>query len=675
MTTLTEGAFAKINLTLDVLDRREDGYHDIRSILQTVALRDDIELLLDTGTGWRIECETAGIPLDETNLAWRAARVFFDTFGGEPDGLTIRITKRIPSGAGLGGGSADAAAVLRALNRWKDYPLSVYALCELGAQIGSDVPFCVLCGTALAEGRGERLTKLPDAPEMFTVICKPDVSFSTPALYAKLDDVALAKRPDTRAMRAALEKGDLEAIGAGLCNVFEQVAIPDHLELNYIKSIMMSYGAYGAQMTGSCAVFVPNAAPDEEYDLRITHVGRHAAYGRIERILTASPDRCTRLCPDAKRCGGCDFWHLRYPAECRIKAQRVTDALNRIGGQNLPLVALTPAPACEGYRNKAQFPVAMGKNGIEAGFFEKGTHNVVPVEHCRIQPACAEQARSAVLRYARRWSVPAYDEAAHTGLLRHIYVRHAEATGQVLVCLVVNGERLPQEDALVDTLRKAVPGLRSVVLNTNTRRGNAVLGETMRTLWGGDAIEDILCGLRFRISPRSFYQVNRTQAERLYGKALAAAGLTGTETVLDLYCGTGTITLCLARQAKRAIGVELVEAAIRDAQENARRNGIGNAEFFCADAGQAAQRLCAAGETPDVIVVDPPRKGLSADVIEAMVRMAPQRIVYVSCDPATLARDVRSLTQQGYALTHAEAVDLFPRCAHVETVCRLERVK
>ena len=305
----------------------------------------------------------------------------------------------------------------------------------------------------------------------------------------------------------------------------------------------------GVCRVDGCAVFVPNAAPDEEYDLRITHVGRHAAYGRIERILTASPDRCTRLCPDAKRCGGCDFWHLRYPAECRIKAQRVTDALNRIGGQNLPLVALTPAPTCEGYRNKAQFPVAMGKTGIEAGFFEKGTHNVVPVEHCRIQPACAEQARSAVLRYARRWSVPAYDETARTGLLRHIYVRHAEATEQVLVCLVVNGERLPHEDDLVDTLRRAVPGLRSVVLNTNTRSGNAVLGETMRTLWGDDAIEDILCGLRFRISPRSFYQVNRTQAERLYGKALAAAGLTGTETVLDLYCGTGTITLCLARQS------------------------------------------------------------------------------------------------------------------------------
>ena len=422
-------------------------------------------------------------------------------------------------------------------------------------------------------------------------------------------------------------------------------------------------------------VFVPGALRGEVCQVQLTHVGRSALWGRVKTILTPSPARIPPDCPYDAQCGGCRFRHMDYAEELQAKRARVEDALCRIGGASVRVEAVLGAGCPARYRNKAQFPVAMGKTGIEAGFFEKGTHNVVPVEHCRIQPACAEQARSAVLRYARRWNVPAYDEAAHTGLLRHIYVRHAEATGQVLVCLVVNGERLPQEDALVDTLRKAVPGLRSVVLNTNTRRGNAVLGETMRTLWGDDAIEDILCGLRFRISPRSFYQVNRTQAERLYGKALAAAGLTGTETVLDLYCGTGTITLCLARQAKRAVGVELVGAAIRDAQENARRNGIGNAEFFCADAGQAAQRLCAAGETPDVIVVDPPRKGLSADVIEAMVRMAPQRIVYVSCDPATLARDVRSLTQQGYALTHAEAVDLFPRCAHVETVCRLERLK
>ena len=431
----------------------------------------------------------------------------------------------------------------------------------------------------------------------------------------------------------------------------------------------------GVCRVDGCAVFVPNAAPDEEYDLRITHVGRHAAYGRIERILTASPDRCTRLCPDAKRCGGCDFWHLRYPAECRIKAQRVTDALNRIGGQNLPLVALTPAPTCEGYRNKAQFPVAMGKTGIEAGFFEKGTHNVVPVEHCRIQPACAEQARSAVLRYARRWSVPAYDETAHTGLLRHIYVRHAEATEQVLVCLVVNGERLPHEDDLVDTLRRAVPGLRSVVLNTNTRSGNAVLGETMRTLWGDDAIEDILCGLRFRISPRSFYQVNRAQAERLYAKAIEFADLTGRETVLDLYCGAGTITLALSDHAKKVLGAEIVPEAIDDARENAVRNEVKNVEFFCGDASDVAKKLAQEHLRPDVITVDPPRKGLAPDVVESIAEMQPQRVVYVSCDSATMARDVKRFAELGYTATRAAAVDMFPRADHVETACLLSKLQ
>ena len=424
-----------------------------------------------------------------------------------------------------------------------------------------------------------------------------------------------------------------------------------------------------------CAVFVPNAAPDEEYELRIVHVGKNAAHGRIEKIITRSPHRVNRLCPYAKQCGGCDFWHLDYAAECELKAQRVTDALNRLGGQQLKRVQITGAKTCEGYRNKAQYPVAPGKNGPAAGFFRKGTHEVVEIERCRIQPECADAARTAVVEYLRRYKVSAYDEHTHAGLLRHIYVRHAEATGQVMVCLVVNGEKLPREDALVSLLRARVPGLKSVVLNVNTRPGNAILGEKQRTLWGGDAIEDVLCGLTFRISPKSFYQVNRAQAEVLYGKALDAAGLTGQERVLDLYCGTGTITLCLAGHAKEAIGVELVEAAIRDAEENARRNGIENARFFCADAGQAAQKLCDEGARPDVIVVDPPRKGLSVDVIDAIVKMAPSRVVYVSCDPATLARDVKLLTEEGYDLTHAEAVDLFPRCAHVETVCLLSKLQ
>lgn len=422
-----------------------------------------------------------------------------------------------------------------------------------------------------------------------------------------------------------------------------------------------------------CAVFVPNAAPDEEYELRIVHVGKNAAHGRIEKIITRSPHRVNRLCPYAKQCGGCDFWHLDYAAECELKAQRVTDALNRLGGQQLECVQITGADTCEGYRNKAQYPVAPGKNGPVAGFFKKGTHEVVEIERCRIQPECADAARAAVMEYLKKYGVSAYDERTHSGLLRHIYVRHAEATNQVMVCLVVNGESLPQEKALVSLLQARVPGLKSVILNTNIRRGNAILGEAQRTIWGTDAIEDILCGLRFRISPKSFYQVNRAQAERLYGKALEAAALSGQERVLDLYCGTGTITLCLASRAKEVIGVELIESAIRDAKENARRNGVKNARFFCADAGQAAQKLCAEGAQPDVIVVDPPRRGMSPDVIEAIVKMAPSRVVYVSCDPATLARDVKRLTERGYALTHAEAVDLFPRCAHVETVVLLSR--
>ena len=256
MTTLTEGAFAKINLTLDVLDKKSDGYHDIRSIMQAITVRDDIEILLDTGKPWALVCDKEEIPTDETNLAWKAARLFFDELGGEPDGVEIHITKRIPTQAGLAGGSADAAAVLRALNRWRDYPLSLPALAELGGRLGSDVPFCVLCGTALAEGRGDKITALPPAPEMFYVICKPDLSFSTPEMYAKLDSIHIGQRPDTLAMRSALQRGDLEAIGKQLCNVFEQAVVPDHPEINYIKSIMMTYGSYGTLMTGSgSAVF------------------------------------------------------------------------------------------------------------------------------------------------------------------------------------------------------------------------------------------------------------------------------------------------------------------------------------------------------------------------------------------------------------------------------------
>ena len=256
MTTLYEGAFAKLNLTLDVLGKREDGYHDLQSVMQTISIRDDIEIDVGTGKPWKLLCSVEGIPTDETNLAWKAAKVYCDAMHKDPNGLEIRITKRIPSGAGMGGGSADAAAVLRALNRYYDNPLSIFALAELGAQVGSDVPFCTLCGTAMVEGRGERLRKLPDIPDCVFVVCKPEFSVSTPELYKKIDSVDIAKRPNNRAMESALVAGDLGKVAENLCNVFDPVVTEEHLELNYIKSIFNSYGAVGYQMTGSgSAVF------------------------------------------------------------------------------------------------------------------------------------------------------------------------------------------------------------------------------------------------------------------------------------------------------------------------------------------------------------------------------------------------------------------------------------
>lgn len=429
----------------------------------------------------------------------------------------------------------------------------------------------------------------------------------------------------------------------------------------------------GVARVEEMAVFVPKAIEGERCHIRILKVGKSVAYGKIEKILCSSPERVKPQCPYAGLCGGCAFQHMRYEEECRLKARRVGDALTRIGGFALGSVPLLPAETTEGYRNKAQYPVGTVEGRAEAGFYRQRSHQLIPVERCLIQPPEADAIRAAVVSWMRKYGVPAYDEGTHTGLVRHIYVRSGFRTGQILACIVANGEKLPRERALVEALRAAVPELTTVLLCIHKKPGNAVLSDHFRTLWGPGHIEDELCSLRFRLSPRSFYQVNRDQAERLYEKAIALAELDQSRTVLDLYCGTGTITLAMARRAGTAIGVEVIEAAVRDAEENAVRNGIENARFFCADAGEAAQRLAREGIKPDVIVVDPPRKGVSAAVIDAMVTMAPERIVYVSCDPATLSRDLRLLEERGYRVKTAEAVDLFPRCAHVETIALLTR--
>ena len=447
------------------------------------------------------------------------------------------------------------------------------------------------------------------------------------------------------------------------------------LEKNKIyEAEVVDYTAEGqgiAKVEG-CAVFLPNAIKGELCRIRIEKVGKTWAAGKIVELLKKSPHRVNRECPVAKLCGGCDFWHMDYEEECALKADRVRQALNRIGGETLETVPLLSAPTCKGYRNKAQYPVASQKGRVFAGFFRAGTHQVVENARCLILPEEADRVRKIVIDYVNHYRITAYDETTHKGLLRHIYVRRGSVSGQVLVCLVVNGRKLPQPEDLVQRL-KAVPGFTTLVLSVNTKQGNAVLGEEFITLCGLGYIEDTLCGLTFRLSPRSFYQVNHHQAQRLYEAAIAQAGITEKDLVLDLYCGVGTITLCMAKAAGKVIGVEVIPQAVQDAKENALRNGIENAEFLCADAGKAALELEEKGIHPDVVVVDPPRKGLNTDAIEAIAKMAPRRVVYVSCDPATLARDVALLKEKGYCLQSAQAADLFPRCAHVESIVCLSK--
>ena len=418
-------------------------------------------------------------------------------------------------------------------------------------------------------------------------------------------------------------------------------------------------------------VFVPGALPGERCSVRIAHVGRSAVFAQLLSVLTPSAHRVEPDCPYFPRCGGCALRHMDYEQELALKQAHVQSCLTRIGGQTISALPITGAAQTDSYRNKVQFPVQEQDGRPVAGFFSGKTHRVIPVRHCRIQPDCADAIRGAVLAWMEQYHIRAYDEQTHTGYIRHIYIRFGAESGQILVCIVANCAQLPKKKQLVAALLAAEPGITTIVFSPNTKKGNTVLGTEFHPLYGDGTITDTLCGLQFRLSAPAFYQVNHAQAERLYEKAVQLAGLTGNETVLDLYCGTGTISLCLARHAKKAIGVEIVPQAIEDAKFNAAQNGMENAEFFCMDAGQAAKMLADRRTRPDVIVVDPPRKGVSADVIEAISAMAPQRMVYVSCDPATLARDLKLLTAAGYTLQTAEAFDLFPRCAHVETVCQL----
>lgn len=443
----------------------------------------------------------------------------------------------------------------------------------------------------------------------------------------------------------------------------------------------MTCDAFGQDAQGVCrhegmAVFVPGLLPGERALVRIVKPEKRYAFGRVEKLLEKSPSRAEPFCPIYKRCGGCVCQHMTYEASLAFKRQQVQDLLQRVGGLSIEVPPVWGMAHPFGYRNKGAYPVAQTDGASACGFFAPRSHDLVPLPEggCAIQGEDSAKATQAVLSWMRENSVPAYDEQTGRGLVRHIMTR-STTSGELMVVVVVTRADIPKASRLIELLRAAVPGLCSVCLSVNSRRTNVILGTDIRVLWGKAAMEDTLCGLRFSVSPLSFFQVNPRQTERLYGLALEYAGLTGAETVVDAYCGAGTISLLLAQKAKKVIGIEIVPEAIQNANENAARNGIANAEFHVGATEELLPKLVENGLRPDVIVLDPPRKGCDPAVLQAIIAAAPKRVVYVSCGAPTLARDAKLLAEGGYAAEKVQCVDMFCWTGAVETVMVLSQQK
>lgn len=454
--------------------------------------------------------------------------------------------------------------------------------------------------------------------------------------------------------------------------------------------------------------FVKDAIIGDVIRAKILKLKKHYGYARVEEILTPSKSRVEPKCALARRCGGCQIQSMDYASQLAFKQQKVRGNLLRIGGFAADLIdaVMEPIVGMEQpyrYRNKAQFPIGMDKEGNPvAGFYAARTHSIIPVTDCMLGVEENRQILEEVLSYMKKYRVPAYDETTGKGLIRHVLIRYGFTTKEIMVCLIVNGNNLPAADALIKGLSK-IEGMKSISLNQNTKKTNVILGDVTKCLWGEPYITDYIhlrtceegeqefalteTAIAYHISPQSFYQVNPVQTEKLYSLALEYAGLTGKETVWDLYCGIGTISLFLAQRAGKVYGVEIVPRAIEDAKNNARFNGISNAEFFVGKAEEVlpefyereSSRQMQSGASdamlhPDVIVVDPPRKGCDEKCLETMLKMQPERIIYVSCDSATLARDLKVLCEGGYELKKVRAVDQFGHTTHVETVCLLSKL-
>lgn len=468
------------------------------------------------------------------------------------------------------------------------------------------------------------------------------------------------------------------------------------------QPVLQKNAFYEAEVTGMtldgngvCRVdgftmFVPLTAPGDRIRLKAVKVQKNYGFGIIDQVITPSPWRVKPACPVYKQCGGCAFRHLAYEEELRLKEQTVADAFMRIGGfavfrdgEPAPEggVMMDPILGGEGdglsvdhYRNKAQYPLAEIGGKLRAGFYARRSHRLIPAEDCPLQDFSFAPVVRDFTEIAGQLKIPAYNELTGEGVLRHLFLRKGRATGELMACIVAADRRFKGRDALVERLVKAHPELTGVMLNVNPEKTNVILGKETVCLYGRDYLEDQFMGMRFAIAPEAFYQVNAEQAARLYRQGFDYAGFTGGETLLDLYCGIGSIGLSALPQVGRLIGVEVVPQAVESARRNAALNGVSDrASFFCADASEAARRLAEEGLRPDVIIVDPPRKGCGREVLDSIAKMAPGRVVMISCNPSTAARDAQILcdAEHGYKLERLRAVDMFPRCGHVESVSLL----
>jgi len=431
----------------------------------------------------------------------------------------------------------------------------------------------------------------------------------------------------------------------------------------------MGDGGEGIGRIEGLAVFVEDALPGDRVEVEITQVRRNYARGRIKKVVQQSAQRVQARCPMALECGGCQIQHMDYGWQLRHKRQKVEDQLKRIGG--LEGVMVHPVLGMEEpwrYRNKAQFPVGMGAQGIVTGFYARRSHDIIGIDDCIIQHGINGQVVNVVKEHMETHGIAPFDEETGEGIVSHILTRIGFATGEVMVVIVATRRYFPGKDELVGGLRETVNGLMSIILNVNDKRTNVILGQECITLWGQDYITEVMGNLKFRISPLSFFQVNPVQTMVLYKKVLEYAGLKGDETVIDAYCGTGSISLFLAQRTGKVYGIEVVEAAVRDARANAAINGIKNVEFITGLVEEVMPRFYREGVRPHAVVLDPPRKGCVQALLDAVVSMQPGRVVYVSCNPATLARDLKYLDGRGYKVQEVQPVDMFPHTAHVECI-------